>query len=262
LGRFDGIEIQIEIGCSSLPFSDFDFDFDFDPLTFILSPLTSLLRSPAMQNKLTEKNLHRAGVYRLLSACYCLPDEEFREEGLAENLAAALEPVCAEAVPYARAMAEALAESDLTTGLLVDYSALFIGPFKLKAPPYGSVYLDKERRLMGDTTVDAVMMYRKAGVEMDAEEQKDIPDNIVVELEFMYYLISKEFESLTDSNLEEAARFAGIREDFMKKHLGAWAFKFTENVKQGAKNDFYKNLAICTEIFLGQEMDRELSVAA
>jgi TorA maturation chaperone TorD len=215
-----------------------------------------------MHDESVRINSQRADIYRLLSACYCLPGKEFVEEGLADNLAAALEPVCPDAVPCAREMASALSSSDMERGILVDYSALFVGPFKLLAPPYGSVYLETERRVMGDSTIDAVLTYRKAGVELDADQQKDMPDNIAVELEFMYFLIDKEAEARTNSKPEEAAKYADLRKDFMKRHLGAWAFKFTEAVKVGAKNPFYKNLALCTETFLQQEMEKDAAVAS
>jgi len=180
---------------------------------------------------------------------------------LKKGLPSALEPVCPGAVPYAREMADALSNSDLERGILVDYSALFVGPFKLLAPPYGSVYLENDKRLMGDSTIDAVLTYRKAGVELDADQQKDMPDNIAVELEFMYFLILKELDCRAESKPEEAAKYAVIRRDFLKRHLGAWAFKFADAVKTGAKNQFYKNLALCTEAFLRREMEQDLAVS-
>lgn len=197
---------------------------------------------------------HRADIYRLLSACYCTPGKEFIEEGLVKNLAAALEPVCGDAVPLAEKMEDALLKHT-NTEILVDYSALFIGPFKLLAPPYGSVYLEGERKVMGDSTIDAALFYRQAGVEMDRDEQKDMPDHIAVELEFMYYLIGRELESYQNSHDEDALKYSNMQEDFLKKHLGAWAPKFAEDVKKGAVNPFYQNLAGCTLTFIKSDME-------
>jgi TorA maturation chaperone TorD len=144
----------------------------------------------------------------------------------------------------------------------VDYSRLFIGPMKLVAPPYGSVYLEGGRRLMGDTTVDAVLIYRQAGLELDRDTHKDMPDHIAVELEFMYFLLLKETEGLRNGDNETATRYANIRKDFLKRHLGAWAFDFLKDMREGAHNDFYKNLALCTEAFLKEEIQWEFASQA
>ncbi|RJQ13278.1 MAG: molecular chaperone TorD, partial [Nitrospiraceae bacterium] len=123
---------------------------------------------------------HRADCYRFLSACYSYSIQDLKDEGL-KNLIASLQPVCGEAVSFARDMDEALASAEVLS-LKVDHSALFIGPFKLISPPYGSAYLEEGRAVMGGTTVDAIKFYKSAGVEMDPQ-QKDIPDHIAVELE-------------------------------------------------------------------------------
>ncbi len=48
--------------------------------------------------------------------------------------------------------------------LKVEFSKLFVGPYKLFAAPYGSVYLDDERKVMGDSTLDVKNRYREAGL--------------------------------------------------------------------------------------------------
>jgi DMSO reductase family type II enzyme chaperone len=196
---------------------------------------------------------NKAECYRLLAACYCLPGPEFVEEGLVNSLSSVLEIACPAAVPFAKDMAESLAASNVKKDLLVDYSALFIGPFALRAAPYGSVYLDPEGLLMGNSTIDAVKTYRKSGVEMD-KDQKDMPDHISVELEFMYYLLAKEMEAEAAADKENTDRYRQAREDFMRRHLGAWVLKFTDKMKEGAKTGFYRGLAECTSAFLKQEM--------
>jgi len=204
------------------------------------------------------RNKQRAECYRLLAACYCMPGKEFIEEGLAGNLAEALETVCPDAIPYAKEMVKALDGYDFSSpknDILIDFSALFVGPFALLAAPYGSVYLEKEKaRLMGDSTIDAVKTYRSAGVKMD-NSQDDMPDHISVEMEFIYYLLNREDEAGKAGNKEEADRFRQIRENFMERHLGAWAFDFTKKMREAAKTSFYSGLADCTTAFLRSEMN-------
>ncbi|MBI4653495.1 MAG: molecular chaperone TorD family protein [Nitrospirae bacterium] len=210
-----------------------------------------------LTEELIQREDYRAQCYRLLSACYCTPEEntlkQFKEEGLVKNLITALEPICDNAAPFARNMDDALSKYT-NTEILVDYSALFIGPFELLAPPYGSVYLEGKRTVMGDTTIDAVKHYRKAGVEMDPA-QNDIPDHISVELEFMYYLINKGVEAYQNANNEEALKYINMQEDFLRRHLGVWVPKFAKDLRNGAQNSFYKNLADCTLAFIKSDME-------
>lgn len=205
-----------------------------------------------------QKEAYRADCYKLLSACFCKPGQEFIEEKLIKNLISALKPVCSEAVPFAKNMEDDLSkykDIDKELDVLIDYSALFIGPFKLLAPPYGSCYLEDGRRVMGDTTIDAINFYRKAGVEMDRDNQGDIPDHIAVELEFMYYLISKGLEAYQNSNEKEALDYFNMQENFLKKHLGAWIEPFAKDMKKGAKSSFYQNLADCTLTFVKSDKE-------
>ncbi len=201
-----------------------------------------------------EKENRRYNCYRLLSACYCLPSEDFYKESLMDDLIASLEGNYYEARDFAEAMKSSL-ENYTSKDLLIDYSKLFIGPFKLIAPPYGSVYLDEGRRVMGDSTIDVVRRYAKAGVMLD-EHQKDMPDHISVELEFMSYLIYKELEALKDgdSKISVAVSILEDQEDFLKKHLGAWVPEFTKSMKEGIENSFYQNLADLTEVFVAKDI--------
>ena len=64
-----------------------------------------------------------------------------------------------------------------------DFSRLFIGPFKLLAPPYGSIYLDGNSCLMGASTMEVRQLYRNEGLNPVI---KEAPDHIAIELEFMY----------------------------------------------------------------------------
>ena len=110
----------------------------------------------------------RADVYRRLSTCYYLPERATLDQ--LEELEAILEQTCPEAAPYVAQMRQA----DDLDSLKVDFSQLFVGPFKLNAPPYGSVYLERQRAVMGASTVDAEKRYREAGLNI-AQSLNDAP---------------------------------------------------------------------------------------
>ncbi|MCX8118463.1 MAG: molecular chaperone TorD family protein [Desulfobacterota bacterium] len=189
--------------------------------------------------------------YRLFSACFCLPRREwFLQEGLFKNLATVLSEICNEAVPFVSEMERSLLETS-EEELRVEYARLFVGPYELKAPPYGSVYLDGERRLMGDSTLEVLRQYEEAGLVLE-EGLKEPPDHIAIELEFMYYLLYKEAEAREDSEREKANAFRETRERFFKKLLNPWVPIFCEKIKESTDHPFYVALSNCLTTFVSR----------
>lgn len=190
---------------------------------------------------------NRRDSYKLVSACYYLPEENTLEK-LAE-LETALGHACPEAV-------ENIAKMRIWTDLAqlrVDYSKLFAGPFKLLAPPYGSVYLEDKREVMGDSTIDARNRYKEAGLDISGRVM-EAPDHIGIELEFMYYLIFKEIEAIDQRDLESAINYLEKQKAFLERHLGRWVTRFTDNVEQNATTSFYQQLAQATNTFVHQDL--------
>jgi TorA maturation chaperone TorD len=136
--------------------------------------------------------------------------------------------------------------------LSIEYAKLFVGPFELKAPPYGSVYLEKERRVMGDSTMEVLQMYQQAGLTIK-ENFKELPDHITVELEFMYYLIFREIEFINTSKYDEAAKCLEKQNIFLHQYLGQWMWEFCEKIKGGTDNEFYQSLGECVLNFVNGE---------
>ena len=198
---------------------------------------------------------HRREAYKLISACYYLPEEDVTEKLAA--LAETLGNVCAAAAEHVAKMRGETDRCSLSAGcslsaiepLRIDYARLFVGPFELLAPPYGSVYLEGARQVMGGSTIDAKNRYQAAGLNMSSSV-KEAPDHIAIELEFMYYLIFKEIESLEQADLESAMNYLEKQKDFLKTHLGRWVSKFAAKVEENARADFYKHLARGTKIFV------------
>lgn len=190
----------------------------------------------------------RGDSFRLMAACFYQPQREIFQKGLLHNLAESLKELSPDSADYAKEMIKLLqAYSD--EELLVDYSRLFVGPAELLAAPYGSVYLEKERRLMGDSTMAAIDFYKSRGLVMDADF-KEVPDHIAVELEFMYYLVFKEIEAIEAKNMDAATAALESQEIFMNSFLRPWADKFANKMAEGAETGFYKALAGCLSAFV------------
>ena len=187
--------------------------------------------------------------YKLLSACFYLPKKEiYLEERVFEGLTLLLNTLCPDAAIFSAAMEETIQKYS-NEDLAVEYARLFVGPYELKAPPYGSVYLDGERRVMGNSTMEVIRLYEEAGLAMD-KDFKELPDHIAVELEFMYYLIYKEVEALEKLEKDKALAFREIRNHFFNRFFSPWIPPFWEKIKETTDNNFYIALADCLSTFI------------
>ncbi len=208
----------------------------------------------------------RGDCYRFLSACFYQPKKDiFIQEGLFGNLSASLKLVSPEASAVASELEKEF-PGYTEEELAVDYARLFVGPNELIAPPYGSIYLDKERRVMGDSTIEVINMYEQAGLSMN-KDFPELPDHIAAELEFMHYLIFKEIEAIEKSDIESATGFMKMQDVFIDRFLGRWIVPFCKRIQEGTGNLFYKNLADCVSIFVmtqnaGYDIPKALNIKA
>ncbi len=191
----------------------------------------------------------RENCFRFLSACFYEPQKElFIEKNLFGNLTEYLKLVCPDAVIFVANMEKSI--HDYTDeALRVEYAKLFVGPFELMAPPYGSVYLDEGRRVMGDSTMEVIKTYQKEGLSR-SNDFKDLPDHIAVEMEFISHLIYKEIDALEKSDFNTAWEYMNKQEAFLNTFLRRWVPPFCKKIKEGTDNGFYTALADCVSTFV------------
>jgi TorA maturation chaperone TorD len=189
----------------------------------------------------------RSDCFKLLAACFYEPDKNLLiEERVCENLETVLHEHAPKAAKAASDMAVALRDIE-PDQLAVDHAALFIGPFELLAAPYGSVFMDKGRRVMGDSTMGVLRFYQDAGLAVDVGEP---PDHIVIELEFMYYLANREASALADGLEDDAAEYRQRQIRFFSTYLQPWIFEFCRSIRSGTTNPFYRSLSDCLGEFM------------
>lgn len=194
------------------------------------------------------RSLARENTYRLLAACYYSPNSLLLEERCFQNLAIILAELSSEAAAAAAETAALVETTDLQE-LLVQHSRLFVGPCQLPAPPYGSVWLEQEKSLMGATTVQVANFYTACGLQLAAGTYQ-VPDQITVELEFMSYLVFKQREAALAGNREEADRQVGLQKEFLETFLLPWLTPFTDAVINDGEAPAYMALARCTRLFV------------
>lgn len=196
----------------------------------------------------TDTIIRQGDCCKLLAACFYEPEKDlFIQERLCDNLADLLtenrNPGAARA---ALTMRSHLLATDEET-LLVEHAGLFIGPFELAAPPYGSVYLEGKRMLMGDSTMAVRKLYRAAGLAPDVAEA---PDHIALELEFMHFLYMGEAEAAAKGDRDEAVTYAATQAHFLLNYLAPWVPQFCNAIRNGTAGGFYSSLADCLEKFI------------
>ncbi|MBU9858068.1 Tat proofreading chaperone DmsD [Rahnella bonaserana] len=127
------------------------------------------------------------------------------------------------------------------------YQRLFVGPYALPAPPWGSVYLDKESVVFGDSTLALRQWMRENGIEPHLT-QAEPEDHIGLLLMMSAWL---------------AENSPALLNEFLTMHLLPWAGHYLELLRQNAEHPFYVGVAILAESTLcGWKQQQGLEVNA
>ena len=118
--------------------------------------------------------------------------------------------------------------------LMWEYRRLFIGPGAKPAPPWGSVYTDRECVVFGATTLELRAWMREHGVVRTADE-KTPEDHIGLMLALMAWLAQNQPADLGE---------------FLSLHFLTWAGHFLDELADAAEHPFYEGLARLTRASL------------
>ena len=159
----------------------------------------------------------RANVFHALATAY-FPPEKWPDE-FPDAVSAAFLPFGGELASLAGEFIDLLKDEESAPEKLSSaHARLFIGPFDIQAPPWASLYIDPEKRLMGNASRYAAQAYAEAGLG-PLPGVKDAPDHVTHELEFMYFLAFQEHSS-------GEAVWCVRQVDFWAEHLGVWLPQF------------------------------------
>jgi TorA maturation chaperone TorD len=140
----------------------------------------------------------------------------------------------AAAAEYLDLMKSGLAEGIQSEALTWEYRRLFIGPNVKPAPPWGSVYTDREMVIFGETTLALRQWMRQQGTVLQLDE-KTPEDHIGLMLLLLAWVAENKPESL---------------EDYLCLHLLTWSSHFLEQLVAAAEQPFYQGLAGLTKATL------------
>lgn len=133
-----------------------------------------------------------------------------------------------------------------TSSLADEYRRLFVGPAKKAAPPWGSVYTDRDQVVFGLSTLELREWLRKNGIEVRRSESEEPEDHIGTMLELMAWLADNRPELLGD---------------YLQHHLLTWAPHFLDIMQDATTDAFFAGLAALTRsTLLGIQDTLELDV--
>ena len=202
--------------------------------------------------KIISHETARQDIYKHLAESYRLPGENIRATLAA--LSSNLLMLDSDAVSYVQSMQSELDQSADLNLLTLAYARLFVGPYSLPAPPYGSIYLENERKIMGGSTLDARQRYRSFGLDV-SDHIREAPDHITIELEFMFFLIYTEIEAVRSGAPGKTRDLLLHQRSFLFDHLSEWIPGFTDCILQYSKTRFYQDLARVTRIFITEDLE-------
>lgn len=121
------------------------------------------------------------------------------------------------------------------TDLDYQFSLLFEGQGDMPAPPWGSVYLDQEKLLMGESQERYRQFLQQHGITLNTGMN---------EPEDQFGLMLMAFAMLLDKNQPQAAW------QLINQHLMIWSSNYLAKLKNNGISQFYQALAVIVEQYL------------
>lgn len=141
---------------------------------------------------------------------------------------------------YCQAAGNVISEN--IDNLEFEYNRLFVGPARLIAPPYESVYRTTEHLVMGETMFDVKRAYQEIDMEI-RNTLREPEDHIAIELEYLAELQKRSLIALEEYSICELRRLINLEAAFLGDHLLNWVPEFCQKTKEGSRMDFFKALA-------------------
>jgi TorA maturation chaperone TorD len=142
--------------------------------------------------------------------------------------------------------------------LMIEFARLFVGPFHVIAPPYGSYYLE-EGKLMGDSTFQVSKLYDSTGLAIN-ESFKDLPDHVVAESEFLLFLIHNEIQFLLNGVNENLQTINNIKKEFFNRFYYSWIKEFSKVIINNSRLEFYRKVGTYLNLVV-DELKNEINRA-
>lgn len=125
--------------------------------------------------------------------------------------------------------------------LRVKYTRLFIGPARLPAPPWESVYRGEERLLLQSSTLEVRALYRSQGA-LPARYPAVADDHVALELGFLHLVSTRAHEALANGaepGFPALSSLAADADRIVNGHLLAWLPRFSDVLSCDDPHGYY-----------------------
>lgn len=133
-----------------------------------------------------------------------------------------------------------------------EYTRLFIGPVSLVAPPWESVYGQKDAMLFQESTLEVRNTYRQYGLIPEGYPHV-ADDSLALELHFMALLAQRGLDAFYAGKNDDLTADLSGSADFLKKHLLVWVPKFLERMKGARSSVLYPQMCLVLDEFLRKD---------
>lgn len=144
------------------------------------------------------------------------------------------------------------------SALEADYTRLFVGPLKLLAPPWQSVYADRERLVFQRDTVRVNDFYERFGLEL-ASLHREPADHVGLHFEFLSHVADLSVDALKEGDRARFSELSQAQRDFLRDHMLRWVPRWRHDVDTHARTDFYRGVARLASSVLA-ELDKLFQV--
>ncbi len=193
---------------------------------------------PASVSLNTSEQKHvaaRSNLYKFMAGLFDFPDDEFFDYVNSGELFDAVSEL-AHALPYPLSVPEGMKTTGYRTygEFSSDYTGIFdVGIGGGPCPLYEGLYYSDRHGIMEEL----IRFYEHFDLDMN-KEQRELPDHISIELEFMHFLTFKETGAL--SFQKDPAPYRRAQRDFIERHLLKWLKKLQEKLSKVNAPGFYR----------------------
>jgi len=189
-------------------------------------------------------------LYLLLGKCFSYPTQEFyqltQDEGTGEQVRTMVEALPF-AVKFKGISTPSLPQEDFESEYISAFDLAF-GPSH-PCPLHESDHRDDVSST--EITEELLRFYEHFQVKL-SDKERDYPDHLVVELEFMAYLAKKEADAGKRGN--DPAPYRRAQVDFLERHLDKWVPKLDEKIQKRIKQPFYQGASSFLREFLSSHL--------
>lgn len=182
-------------------------------------------------------------IYLFLARCFTYPAKEFYEAMKGIETAEELNYLV-EGLPFDMNF-KGVPSPSLSQD---DFENEYVNTFDINPsrPLYETGY-SREDMCSRDVYEDLLRFYEHFDIKL-SEKEKDFPDHIAAELEFMAFLAKKETDALERG--KDANPYRRAQLDFLERHLDKWVYKLDEKIQKKVREPFYKGASAFIVEFL------------